>query len=120
MSRADQLRENLDAMNAHDFAAAGKDFADNVKFHAPGLGLDVEGRDVVIGHVSQFVEQADVHYEVQDVVEHGPFVVAFTSSTGTLDGQRVTWDLCQVLRYEDDQVAETWVLRGGPPQPISA
>jgi hypothetical protein len=120
MSRADQLRENLDAMNARDFAAASKDFADNVKFHAPGLGLDVEGRDVVIGHVSQFVEQADVHYEVQQVVEQGPFVVAFTSSTGTLDGQRMAWELCQVLRYEDDQIAETWVLRGGPPQPISA
>jgi hypothetical protein len=120
MSRADQLREGIDALNAHDYASSGKNFAEDVKFHAPGLGLDVEGRDTVIEHVSQFVEQADVRYEVQDVVEHGPFVVAFTSSTGTLDGQRMAWELCQVMRYEDDQVAETWVLRGGAPRPTSA
>jgi hypothetical protein len=119
MSRADQIRESIDALNAHDYTSAGKDFADNVKFHAPGLGLDVEGRETVMEHVSQFVEQADVRYEVREVVEHVPFVVTFAGATGTLDGQRKAWDLCQVLRYEDDQIAEAWVLRGSPPQPIS-
>ena len=118
MSRSDRVRQRIDDMNARDFVAAGKDFADNVRFHAPGLGLDVEGRDTVQRHISDFVQQADVRYDVEDVVEHGPFAVAFTRSTGTLDGQRVTWELCQVLRYEGEQVAEAWVLRGGAPQPI--
>src|SRR5262245_30580987 len=105
MSRADQLRAGIDALNARDYSTAAADFADNIKFHAPGLGLEVEGRDTVTEHISQFVEQADVRYEVREVVEHAAFVVAFTSSTGTLDGQRMAWDLCQVLRYEDDKVA---------------
>ncbi len=79
-----------------------------MKFHAPGLGLEVEGRDIVNQHIREFVEQADVRYDVEDVVEHGPFTVAFTRSSGTLDGQRMTWQLCQVLRYEREQIVETW------------
>jgi hypothetical protein len=102
--------------NARDFAAAGENFADNMRFHAPGLGVDVEGRDTVLDRISAFVQQADAHYDVEDVIEHGPFVVAFTRSTGTLDGQRMAWDLCQVYRYEGDEVVEAWALRGGPPQ----
>lgn len=117
MSRTDRTRESMESFNARDFAAAGKDYADNMRFHAPGLGLDVEGRDTVLDKISGFVQQADARYDVEDVVEHGPFVVAFTRSTGTLDGQRMAWDLCQVLRYEGDHVVEAWALRGGPPQP---
>jgi ketosteroid isomerase-like protein len=120
MSRSDRLRQGIEALNARDFVAAAGDFAEDLRFHAPGLGLDVEGRDTVMKHVSEFVQQADVHYELEQVVEHGPFVVAFAQSTGTLDGRRVTWDLCEVLRYEGDEAAEVWVVRGGPPTPTSA
>jgi SnoaL-like domain len=119
MSRIEQVGQSIEDLNARDFSAAGKDFADNVRFHAPGLGLDVAGRDTVLQHISEFVQQADVHYELEQVVEHGPFVVAFTQSTGNLEGQQMAWDLCQVLRYEGEQIAETWVVRGGPPHPIS-
>ncbi len=77
MSRSDRLTQCVDGLNARDFVAAAGDFADNVTFHAPGLGLEAEGRDAVMKHVSEFVQQADVHYELEQVVEHGPFVVAF-------------------------------------------
>ncbi len=119
MSRSDRLKQGIEGLNARDFEAAASDFADDLKFHAPGLGLEVEGRDTVMKHVSEFVQQADIHYDVQQVVEHGPFVVAFARSTGTFDGQRMTWDLCEVVRYEGDEAAEVWALRGGPPSPTS-
>ena len=112
--------QGLEGLNARDFAASAENFAENIKFHAPGIGLEVEGRDAASARVREFVEQADVHYDVEEIVEHGAFSVVFARSTGTLDGQRVAWDLCQVLRYEGDKVAETWVLRGGPPQPASS
>ena len=118
MSRSDRVRQAMDDLNARDFVAAGKDFADDVSFHAPGLGLDIEGRDTVQQHISEFVQQADVRYDLEDVVEHGPFTVAFARATGTLNGQPMTWQLCQVLRYEGEQIVETWVLRGGAPQPV--
>ena len=101
--------------------AAASDFADNSSSTRPGLGLEVEGRDTVTKHVSEFVQQADIQYDVEQVVEHGPFVVAFARSTGTLDGQRMTWDLCEVLRYEGDRPRDKfWALRGGPPTATSA
>jgi hypothetical protein len=120
MSRSDRLKQGIEGLNARDFVSAASDFADDVKFHAPGLGLDVEGRDTVMKHVSEFVQQADIHYDVEQVVENGPFVVAFARSTGTLDGQLMTWDLCEVLRYEGHQAVEVWALRGGPPKPAPA
>jgi hypothetical protein len=120
MSRTDRVRQSIEHLNARDFTASAEDFAENVRFHAPGLGLDVEGRDTVTKRVTEFVEQADVRYAVQDVVERGPFVVAFVTSTGSLDGQQMTWELCEVLRYEDDQAVEIWALRGGPPRPTGS
>ncbi len=120
MGRAEHLKNAADRLNARDFTAGTEDFAENVKFHAPGLGLDLEGRDAVVERMSAFIQQADVHYDLEDVVEHGPFVVAFLRSTGLVDGQRMAWDLCEVLRYEGDKAAEVWALRGGPPQPTSS
>jgi hypothetical protein len=117
MSRTDQVRQGIEALNARDFTAAGKDFSDNVTFHAPGLGLDVEGRDTMLQKVGDFIAAADAHYEVADVIEHGPFVVAFARSTGNIDGQRMAWDICEVLRFEGDQATEVWALRGGAPAP---
>ena len=117
MNRTDLVRRSIEALNARDFTAAGKDFSDNVTFHAPGLGLEVEGRDSMLQKVGDFIEAADAHYAVADVIEHGPFVVAFARSTGSIDGQRMAWDICEVLRFEGDRAAEVWALRGGAPVP---
>jgi predicted ester cyclase len=117
MSRTDQVRQSIEALNARDFTAAGKDFSDKVTFHAPGLGLDVEGRETMLEKIGDFIAAADTRYEVADVIEHGPFVVAFARSTGTIEGQRMAWEICEVLRFEGDQAAEVWALRGGAPAP---
>ena len=117
MSRTDQVRQSIEALNNRDFTAAGKDFSNDVKFHAPGLGLDVQGRDTVMDSVGEFIKAADARYEVADVIEHDPFIVTFARCTGNLEGRRMTWDICQVVRFEDDQAAEVWALRGGVPAP---
>jgi hypothetical protein len=120
MSRTDDIRKSLDSVNGRDFEASAANFAENLKFHAPGLGLDLEGRDAVIENVRAFVEQADVTYEVEEIVEHDPFAVVFARTTGTLAEGRMEWPICQVLRYEGDQVAEAWAVRGGEPKPITS
>jgi hypothetical protein len=102
-------------LNRRDFGAATEELAEDAKFHAPGIGLDVEGRDVVAKHIREFIEQADARYEVEHIVEHGPFVVTFTRCTGNLDDRRMAWDLCQVAPFEGDRIAEIWALRGGTP-----
>jgi hypothetical protein len=118
MSRTDQVRQSIEALNARDFTGAGKDFSDTVTFHAPGLGWEIQGRDRMLQRVGEFVEAADVYYEVAEVIEQGPFVVAFARSTGNIEGHRMAWDLCQVVRFEGDQGAEVWALRGGAPAPL--
>jgi hypothetical protein len=120
MSRTDDIRQNMDSLNNRDFEASVSNFAENLRFHAPGLGLDTESRDDALANIQSFVESADVRYEVVDIVEHDPFAVVFAHSTGTFDGQRMGWDICQVLRYEGDKIAETWVVRGGEPQPVTS
>jgi hypothetical protein len=77
------------------------------------------GREATLATVREFIESADVHYEVEDVVERDPFVVAFVRSSGDLDGRRMEWQLCQVLRFEGDRVGEVWSLRGDAPVPAS-
>ena len=117
MDRTGRLKQSIDALNTRDLMAGTEHFADHVRFHAPGLALELEGRDAVRDRVGAFLQQADAHYDLEEVVEHGPFAVAFVRSTGMVDGQRMSWDLCQVLRYEGDQAVEVWALRGGAPQP---
>ena len=117
MSRLERIRGVIDHMNARDFDADVDLYSEGVLFHAPGLGQEVEGRDATLKAVRSFVEEADVRYEVDEIVESGPFVVTLMRSTGTIGGERKTWDLCQVLRYEGDAVAEIWALRGGEPRP---
>ena len=120
MSRSDQMKQSVESLNARDFVAGGKHFSETVKFHAPGLDADVEGRETVLKTVKTFLEDADASYEMHDVVEHGPFVVGFATATGNIGGQRMKWDLCEVMRYEGDQVAEVWALRGGSPTPATS
>ena len=79
--------------------------------------MDVEARETMLQKVGDFIAAADAHYEVADVIEHGPFVVALARSTGNIEGQRVAWEIRQVLRFEGDQAAEVWALRGGTPAP---
>lgn len=118
MNRIDRIRSSIEQLEAREFAAAGAAFSDDVKFHAPGLGVDVQGRDAMLDQVRRFIEQADVHYDLEDIVERGPFVVAFQRSTGTVGGRRMWWSLCQICRFDGDEATEVWALRGSDPQPV--
>lgn len=118
MSKVDRIRRSIERLEARDYDGAGESFAEGVRFHAPGLGVDVEGRAAMMDEVRRFMEQADIHYELDDIVERGSFVVAFQRSTGTLSGQRMWWSLCQVCRFDGDEATEVWALRGTDPRPV--
>ena len=118
MTGTDQVKRIIDSINGRQYDAMRDVLAPGLKFHAPGLGIDVEGAEAAVGSVRDFVEQADIRYEVQDIVERGPFAVAFLRSMGRLDGRQMTWDLCQVCRLEGGSVSEIWALRGSDPRPV--
>jgi hypothetical protein len=116
-ARGNDIKHAVDHVNARDFDAASSAFAQNARFHLPGLGLDLQGRDTATARIKEVVEQGDFHYEFSDAVENGPFVVAFLTVTGMVEGQRMSWPVCQVYRYEGNSIAEVWGLRGGQPEP---
>lgn len=120
MSRTDDVKAMLDHINSRDFDADIERFASDLRWHAPGLGVESSTRDEMLRIIERFTAQADVHYDVHQVLEQGPFVVAFARSEGVLDGRQMTWELCQVLRYEGDRIVEVWTLRGGEPVPTGA
>jgi hypothetical protein len=119
MSRLDSVRERYQDLNARRFDANLDVIAEDVRFHAPGLGKDVQGRDTVLDVVRGFIESSDVHYEFLDAAELGPFVVSHLTTNANVDGKRLTWGLLQVERYEGDKVVEMWSLREGEPRPAS-
>ena len=118
MAGTDHVKRILDSINGRQYDAMRDVLAPDLKFHAPGLGIDVEGADAAISTVRDFVEQSDIRHELDEIVERGPFAVAFVRSTGRLDGRQMTWDLCQVCRLEGDSISEIWALRGSDPRPV--
>lgn len=119
MSKVDVVNRLFERVNARDFDAVGALHASGATFFAPGLGLDLEGRDAIVREVRAAVSEFDLRYDVHRVFEQGPFVVAFARSTGLIDGYPMGWELCGVYRFEDDQIAETWVMRGSAPHPVT-
>jgi hypothetical protein len=119
MGRRETVLQLLQGINDRDFDGVRALHTSGARFLAPGLDLDLEGREAILDEIKAAVEQGELRYEIQDVFERGPFVVAFARSTGVIDGYPMGWDLCGVYRFEGDQIAETWVMRGSPPTAVA-
>lgn len=119
MGRRDTVLALLQRINDRDFDGVRDLHTPGAHFFAPGLDLDLDGRDAIVGEIAKAVEQGELRYEVREVFEQGPFVVAFARSIGMIDGFQMGWELCGVYRFDGDRIAETWVMRGSAPQPLA-
>ena len=120
MDKVGHVTRAIELLNAGDIVGGMEGYAESATFSVPALGVALEGREAIVETMARFVKDADVHYEIDRVVEEGPFVIVFARSTGLMGGQRMTWSVCMVTRWEDDEIAEEWVLRGDAPRPIDA
>lgn len=122
MEVAEELRRFFKDVNERQWADAESAplVAPDLRLHIPAIGLEATSWAEAMAGIRAFVERIDAHYEVEDVVEHGPLVVAFVTNTGTVDGRRSTWPICVVYRMDDGKVVENWSLRGGDPVPVDA
>ncbi len=120
MDAAQELRRFFDNLNARKWAEAESAplAAPDMRLHIPAIGVEATSWTEGMAGIRAFVEGVDAHYEVEEVVEHGPLVVLFATNTGTVDGQRATWPICSVYRMENGKTVETWTLRGGDPVPV--
>jgi hypothetical protein len=120
MVTTEEVRERVEHLNSRDFDFGTERMAEDIRFHAPGLGKDVQGRDAVLEVSRSWIESADVHYELLgDVVELGPFTMILLRHLATIDGERTTYDVLLVDRWEGDKVVETWSLRASEPSPVA-
>lgn len=118
MDRVGHVTRALELLNAGDIVGGMEGYAENARFCVPALGVELEGREAIVETMGQFAKDADVRYEVDRLVEEGPLVVVFARSTGLMGGRRMRWGVCMVLRWEGNEIAEEWVLRGDAPQPV--
>jgi ketosteroid isomerase-like protein len=117
MGKRDTVLEVLQRVNGRDFDGVRDLHTVDAHYFAPGIDLDLDGRDAIVDEIEKAVEQGELRYEVHQVFEQGPFVVAFARATGVIDGFPMGWELCGVYRFDGERIAETWVMRGSPPQP---
>src|SRR3712207_6251837 len=110
MDRSQRFRDAYELLNSRRFDELSW-FAEDLKLHAPGIGVDVEGLEEVRQTVREVAEGADARYEVLDVAELGPFVVGRIRATGTFDGGQQTFEALTIARWDGDVVKELWTLR---------
>lgn len=121
MDVAEEIRRFYENVSARRWSDTGGDpFAPDMRVHVPAIGVEATSWEEGLAGVRAFVESVDARYQVDDLVQHGRFVVVFLTATGTLDGQRATWSVCTVHRMDDGKVVETWTLRGSDPAPVDA
>lgn len=120
MDAVAELHRFYEDLNARRFDTSSDLWAPDMRFHAPGIGAEATSWEAAIAEIRKFVEFADAEYRVDRVVEQGPFLVAFVTTTGVVGGRPVSWSLCNVGRMQDGRMVEAWALRGGEPVPIEA
>lgn len=101
------ITEIYSMMDKGDFDTAISHVAEGAKWHVPGLGVEVEGRDKVLeftkGLYGQGFKQHILH-----TAEYGDVVVCWIE--GTLPGGS-TFKSCVVHRFEDGEIAEYTSVR---------
>jgi ketosteroid isomerase-like protein len=103
--RVGKVSALLRALGAGDIRPVLGAIDDNVVWRLPSLGLQAQGRAAVEGQLQQAAGQVAIT-RFEQVVEHGPFVVALYDVESRLGGTVYQGPGLTVLRYEDDKIVE--------------
>jgi ketosteroid isomerase-like protein len=115
------LEEGAKGLNAGDWDAYGRVFAEDVLVHSPGQGGPVKGRAARVQVVRELMEAfPDGVVEVTGTFGQDDFICVECTFAGTHTGplaapdgstippttQRVDFPYCLVMRFEGDEVVE--------------
>jgi predicted ester cyclase len=110
------IREAIEAESAHDFDRTFEAIDDACVFYQAGaepITGSAQARPLLDG---MLVVMPDFHREIQELVAEGDMVVARTKIGGTLSGQAVAWDNCNLYRMRDGKCVEMWIFHVLPPE----
>jgi ketosteroid isomerase-like protein len=106
-------RQGHAAFSRGDMEFLAKLFADDIVWHAAGrspVSGDHKGRDAVMAFFQKVVEMSGGTLTVEDQFFMGDAdrTVALFKLTGQRNGKTLDSDFCEVIRWQDGQVAENW------------
>ena len=105
--RVERLERAFANGNAGDRRAAMSDFRADYVHHSSVLG-DIQGLDTYFEKWLPIFESLNFKQEIQQIVEHPPFVVVAVRQTSSLKPEPTT--TLHIYRWEGDQIAELWSL----------
>lgn len=107
-------RRGHDAFRAGDMEYLRELFTEDTVWHWPGrspLGGEFRGRDAVLALFGKMGELADsIEIVDQDFLASEDRTASLSHVRATRGDSTLEYDLCEVVRWRDGQVAEEWVL----------
>ena len=106
-------RKGHDAFSRGDMDFLAELFADDVLWHVAGrspLAGDYRGRDAVFGFFERIADLTGGNFELEDqfFLDSGDRTVALFKLKGRRGDKVLDHDFCEVVRWENGQVAEDW------------
>lgn len=109
-------RKGHDAFRSGDIDTLGGLFAEDTLWHWPGrsdFGGDFRGRDVILELLGKFGQRADaLEFEDREFLANDTHTTSLGHMRATRDGKTLEFDVYEVVRWRDGQVAEEWLLVG--------
>src|SRR4029077_10811434 len=115
----DIIRESINAWNAHDPDGVAKLVSNDFVSEADTLPAAVRGPDAVRQEVQMYVRAfSDLHFEVEQMLSSGDYVMLRWLATGTHDGElmgipatnkRVVTHGCTVEEVRKGKMVREWV-----------
>lgn len=100
------LEETHAARARGDFETGTRLLAENVRWHVPNRGVELEGREKVVQFTKEMYRRG-FRYSTLHSAEYGDVVVSWVA--GTLEGQ--PFKACYGQRFQDDKLIEFTSVR---------
>lgn len=103
------VRRMTEAMNGGDTETAANLVADDVEWHVIGATEPIRGKAQLAASMAGFGE-ADIKYDIHDVLASDDHVVALGTATATLGGRSLTYRTAEIFHVGNGQVTARWAF----------
>jgi ketosteroid isomerase-like protein len=103
------VRRMNEAMGSGDMETAASFVADDVVWHVIGAAEPIRGKAQLAASMASFAE-ADIKYDVHDVLASDDHVIALGTATATIGGRSLTYRTAEIYHVGNGQVTERWAF----------
>jgi ketosteroid isomerase-like protein len=103
------IRNLNDAMSARDMEKGARYIADDVVWHEIGSSEPIRGKAELASRSGDFGD-ADVTYDVHDIVANDDHVIVLGTANVTKAGKSLTYRTAEIYHVNGEQVTERWAF----------